>query len=210
MAFPVLTAGINNAVIFGSYSNALDYLTESRHAARDRGKAASAAQVFAAGCFSGMMQVHEHPGWRSLAGFSSYRATNAPGVDPPLPLSGCQLSIHRDITQSCQRASPKSSLPNQERPLIPRFRQSEWAHLHLLPFVVFHLDGNDFLVPRVTGRRVIVPRVTGRRVIGVGEIFVALCDKCGKNKRCLFVSQTTILVDELVELVQAGQQTLQC
>ncbi|XP_056278602.1 solute carrier family 25 member 45 [Pseudoliparis swirei] len=57
MAFPVLTAGINNAVIFGSYSNALDYLTESRHAARDRGKAASAAQVFAAGCFSGMMQV---------------------------------------------------------------------------------------------------------------------------------------------------------
>ncbi|XP_075949153.1 solute carrier family 25 member 45 [Anarhichas minor] len=55
MAFPVLTTGITNAVVFGSYSNALDYLTQSQHS--DQGKPASAAQVFAAGCFSGLMQV---------------------------------------------------------------------------------------------------------------------------------------------------------
>ncbi|KAM6928663.1 solute carrier family 25 member 45-like [Lycodopsis pacificus] len=57
MAFPVLTTGITNAVVFGSYSNALDYLTQSQHSDRDQGKPASAAQVFAAGCFSGLMQV---------------------------------------------------------------------------------------------------------------------------------------------------------
>ncbi|KAK9515641.1 hypothetical protein VZT92_026269 [Zoarces viviparus] len=57
MAFPVLTTGITNAVVFGSYSNALAYLTQSQHSHRDQGKAASAAQVFAAGCFSGLMQV---------------------------------------------------------------------------------------------------------------------------------------------------------
>ncbi|XP_054465647.1 solute carrier family 25 member 45 [Anoplopoma fimbria] len=49
MSFPVLTMGITNSVVFGSYSNALAYLTQ--------GKPASAAQVFTAGCFSGMMQV---------------------------------------------------------------------------------------------------------------------------------------------------------
>uniref|UniRef100_A0A8C3G649 Solute carrier family 25 member 45 n=1 Tax=Cyclopterus lumpus TaxID=8103 RepID=A0A8C3G649_CYCLU len=57
MAFPVLTTGITNSVVFGSYSNALYYLTQSRHRGLDQGKPASAPQVFAAGCFSGMMQV---------------------------------------------------------------------------------------------------------------------------------------------------------
>ncbi|TNN48926.1 Solute carrier family 25 member 45 [Liparis tanakae] len=91
MAFPVLTAGINNSVIFGSYSNALDYLTESRHADRDRGKPASAAQVFAAGCFSGLMQVHERLGFHPT------------GPDPPTPpFRVSTLSIHRDITQPCE------------------------------------------------------------------------------------------------------------
>lgn len=54
MAFPVLTTGITNSVVFGCYSNALGYLTKSQ---RSRGKPASAAQVFTAGCFSGLVQV---------------------------------------------------------------------------------------------------------------------------------------------------------
>lgn len=57
MAFPVLTTGITNSVVFGSYSNALNYLTQSQHGDREQGKPASAAQVFAAGSFSGLMQV---------------------------------------------------------------------------------------------------------------------------------------------------------
>uniref|UniRef100_A0A3Q1IX10 Uncharacterized protein n=1 Tax=Anabas testudineus TaxID=64144 RepID=A0A3Q1IX10_ANATE len=55
MAFPVLTTGIINSVVFGSYSNALDYLTQSRHSDRSEGKPASAAHVFTAGCFSGLI-----------------------------------------------------------------------------------------------------------------------------------------------------------
>lgn len=57
MAFPVLTTGITNSVVFGSYSNALDYLTQSERSDRSQGKPASAAQVFTAGCFSGLVQV---------------------------------------------------------------------------------------------------------------------------------------------------------
>ncbi|XP_044068028.1 solute carrier family 25 member 45 isoform X2 [Siniperca chuatsi] len=56
MAFPVLTTGITNSVVFGSYSNALDYLTQSQRSDRSEGKPASAAQVFTAGCFSGLVQ----------------------------------------------------------------------------------------------------------------------------------------------------------
>ena len=58
MAFPVLTTGITNSVVFGSYSNALDYLTHSQRNERSKGNNASAAAVFAAGCFSGATQVH--------------------------------------------------------------------------------------------------------------------------------------------------------
>lgn len=57
MAFPVLTTGIINSIVFGSYSNALDYLTQSQSSDHGQAKSASAAQVFAAGCFSGLMQV---------------------------------------------------------------------------------------------------------------------------------------------------------
>lgn len=57
MAFPLLTTGLINSVTFGCYSNALDYLTQSRRSGRSQGEPASAAQVFAAGCFSGLMQV---------------------------------------------------------------------------------------------------------------------------------------------------------
>ncbi|XP_062341662.1 solute carrier family 25 member 45 [Osmerus eperlanus] len=57
MAFPVLTTGITNSVVFGSYSNALDYLTRSQRNERSKGNHASAAAVFTAGCFSGATQV---------------------------------------------------------------------------------------------------------------------------------------------------------
>ncbi|XP_030648632.1 solute carrier family 25 member 45-like [Chanos chanos] len=57
MAFPVLTVAISNAVVFGSYSNALDYLTQSRSRERNQDKQASLTAVFTAGCFSGFTQV---------------------------------------------------------------------------------------------------------------------------------------------------------
>uniref|UniRef100_A0A3Q3MFU4 Solute carrier family 25 member 45 n=1 Tax=Mastacembelus armatus TaxID=205130 RepID=A0A3Q3MFU4_9TELE len=57
MAFPVLTTGITHSIAFGSYSNALDYLTQSQCSDNGQGKPASAAQVFIAGCFSGLAQV---------------------------------------------------------------------------------------------------------------------------------------------------------
>lgn len=52
MLFPVLTTGITTSVSFGSYNNALDYLTQSHC-----GKPASAAQFYTAGCFAGLAQV---------------------------------------------------------------------------------------------------------------------------------------------------------
>lgn len=57
MAFPVMTTGLANSVVFGSYSNALDYLTQSQRSDRSQGKPATAAQIFTAGCFSGLVQV---------------------------------------------------------------------------------------------------------------------------------------------------------
>lgn len=65
MAFPVLTTGITNSVVFGSYSNALDYLTQSQRSDRSQGKPATAGQVFTAGCFSGLVQVRTPNGWVS-------------------------------------------------------------------------------------------------------------------------------------------------
>ncbi|KAJ7996611.1 hypothetical protein DPEC_G00238850 [Dallia pectoralis] len=49
--------GVSNAVVFGSYSNALDYLTQSQQSERNHGNPACLSAVFAAGCFSGLMQV---------------------------------------------------------------------------------------------------------------------------------------------------------
>ncbi|CAG6021151.1 unnamed protein product [Menidia menidia] len=57
MAFPVMTTGIVNSVVFGSYSNALDYLTGSQRGHTGQCTPASAGQVFTAGCFSGLVQV---------------------------------------------------------------------------------------------------------------------------------------------------------
>ncbi|XP_029975447.1 solute carrier family 25 member 45 [Salarias fasciatus] len=53
MAFPVLTTGLINSVVFGSYSNALYYLSQCRRS----GGSASAGHIFTAGCFSGLVQV---------------------------------------------------------------------------------------------------------------------------------------------------------
>ncbi|XP_037540266.1 solute carrier family 25 member 45 [Nematolebias whitei] len=54
MSFPVLTTGILNSIIFGAYSNGLNYLSQSQ---RSQCRPASDAHVFTAGCFSGVMQV---------------------------------------------------------------------------------------------------------------------------------------------------------
>lgn len=70
MAFPVMTTGINNSIIFGSYSNALDYLTQSQRSDRNQGKDPSAAHVFAAGCFSGFVQVRR----TVIHGLASFKA----------------------------------------------------------------------------------------------------------------------------------------
>nr|XP_055053995.1 solute carrier family 25 member 45 [Misgurnus anguillicaudatus] len=53
MAFPVLSIAASNAVSFGSYSNALDYLTQSHH----RTSQPPLTAVFVAGCFSGASQL---------------------------------------------------------------------------------------------------------------------------------------------------------
>lgn len=60
MAFPVLTTGLTNAVAFGCYSNALHFLTQSQRSDHSHCEPASAAQVFTAGCFSGLIQVRTH------------------------------------------------------------------------------------------------------------------------------------------------------
>ncbi|XP_058630762.1 solute carrier family 25 member 45 isoform X3 [Onychostoma macrolepis] len=58
MSFPVVSVAISNAVAFGSYSNALDYLTRSgKHNNSDQSKRASLTAVFMAGCFSGLAQL---------------------------------------------------------------------------------------------------------------------------------------------------------
>ncbi|KAM4737171.1 solute carrier family 25 member 45 [Anableps anableps] len=57
MSFPVLTTGLANSVVFGSYSNALDYLSQSDCSLPSHCKQVSSLQVFTAGCFSGIVQV---------------------------------------------------------------------------------------------------------------------------------------------------------
>lgn len=53
MAFPALSIAVSNAVSFGSYSNALGYLTQSHH----RTSQPPLTAVFLAGCFSGASQL---------------------------------------------------------------------------------------------------------------------------------------------------------
>lgn len=57
MSFPVLTNGLVNSVVFGAYSNALDYLTQTQREDRSTAPCVSAAHIYTAGCFSGVMQV---------------------------------------------------------------------------------------------------------------------------------------------------------
>ncbi|XP_014869402.1 PREDICTED: solute carrier family 25 member 45-like isoform X1 [Poecilia mexicana] len=57
MSFPVLTTGLANSIVFGSYSNALDYLSQSDRRLARHCKQVSSLQVFTAGCFSGIVQV---------------------------------------------------------------------------------------------------------------------------------------------------------
>ncbi|XP_032413357.1 solute carrier family 25 member 45-like isoform X1 [Xiphophorus hellerii] len=57
MSFPVLTTGLVNSIVFGSYSNALDYLSQSDRRLTSHRNQVSSLQVFTAGCFSGMVQV---------------------------------------------------------------------------------------------------------------------------------------------------------
>lgn len=57
MSFPVVSVAISNAVTFGSYTNALDYLTRSGHNNSDQSKQSSLTTVFVAGCFSGITQL---------------------------------------------------------------------------------------------------------------------------------------------------------
>uniref|UniRef100_A0A671R2U8 Solute carrier family 25 member 45-like n=1 Tax=Sinocyclocheilus anshuiensis TaxID=1608454 RepID=A0A671R2U8_9TELE len=61
MSFPVVSVAISNAVAFGSYSNALDYLTRSGHNNSDQSKRSSLTAVFMAGCFSGLAQASLAP-----------------------------------------------------------------------------------------------------------------------------------------------------
>ncbi|XP_051519390.1 solute carrier family 25 member 45 [Myxocyprinus asiaticus] len=57
MAFPVLTIALSNSVAFGSYSNALNYLTQSHRSNSDQTNRSPLPAVFMAGCFSGLSQV---------------------------------------------------------------------------------------------------------------------------------------------------------
>ncbi|XP_048853871.1 solute carrier family 25 member 45 [Brienomyrus brachyistius] len=57
MSFPVLSIAISNSVAFGSYSNALDYLTQSEYTDRSQGNPISLTAVYMAGSFSGATQV---------------------------------------------------------------------------------------------------------------------------------------------------------
>ncbi|XP_015253752.1 PREDICTED: solute carrier family 25 member 45 [Cyprinodon variegatus] len=57
MSFPVLTTGLANSIVFGSYSNALHYISQSDCNIRSPCKQASSVQVFTAGCISGVVQV---------------------------------------------------------------------------------------------------------------------------------------------------------
>ncbi|KAK7165463.1 hypothetical protein R3I94_003730 [Phoxinus phoxinus] len=58
MSFPVISVALSNAVVFGSYCNALDYLTRShQRSGSDQNKRSPLTAVFIAGCFSGLAQL---------------------------------------------------------------------------------------------------------------------------------------------------------
>ncbi|KAJ0036119.1 hypothetical protein NQD34_004796 [Periophthalmus magnuspinnatus] len=57
MAFPVLTNGLVNSLVFGVYSNALDALSQGRQEEHGTAPSVPALQVYTAGAFSGLVQV---------------------------------------------------------------------------------------------------------------------------------------------------------
>ncbi|KAK7884364.1 hypothetical protein WMY93_027487 [Mugilogobius chulae] len=57
MAFPALTNGLVNSLVFGAYGNALDVLSQSRREERGVSPSVPALHVYAAGAFSGLVQV---------------------------------------------------------------------------------------------------------------------------------------------------------
>ncbi|XP_053576079.1 solute carrier family 25 member 45 isoform X2 [Bombina bombina] len=56
MSFPVSSVAISNSLIFGSYSNALLYLTDTKF--KDWKKPPQNSDIYIAGCFSGLVQVY--------------------------------------------------------------------------------------------------------------------------------------------------------
>lgn len=57
MAFPLHSTGLINSIAFGTYSTALEVLSGSRHSDPGQSRPASAAHIFTAGSFAGLMQV---------------------------------------------------------------------------------------------------------------------------------------------------------
>ena len=56
MSFPLLSVAVANSVMFGTYSNVLQYLCDTHH--RDHSvNPPRYAHIFTAGCVSGMVQV---------------------------------------------------------------------------------------------------------------------------------------------------------
>ncbi|XP_054846760.1 solute carrier family 25 member 45 isoform X2 [Eublepharis macularius] len=56
MSFPLLSVAMVNSVMFGAYSNALLYLSNTHHRDR-RSNPPSYSHIFVAGCFSGLVQA---------------------------------------------------------------------------------------------------------------------------------------------------------
>ncbi|XP_053705687.1 solute carrier family 25 member 45 [Synchiropus splendidus] len=57
MLFPLVSTGFSNSIVFGCYSNSLDYLTQSQRSRRSQGQPPSLVHVFNAGCVAGLVQV---------------------------------------------------------------------------------------------------------------------------------------------------------
>ncbi|KAJ0064338.1 hypothetical protein NL108_003627, partial [Boleophthalmus pectinirostris] len=57
LAFPAVTTGLVNSLVFGAYSNALDALSRSGREERGAAPSVPALQVYAAGAFAGLVQV---------------------------------------------------------------------------------------------------------------------------------------------------------
>lgn len=59
MSFPLLSIAMVNSVMFGAYSNALLFLSDTPHRERST-RPPGYAHIFGAGCFSGLVQVRSN------------------------------------------------------------------------------------------------------------------------------------------------------